>query len=195
MEKEIAKVEVTQEKIDEAKVKIEQAKETIKNNKKDYKHFKVVINGLSEVEAQAVNTVLHHIESTKNVPNQHIQNITKQLETIEEDLDLFGHIEKELNVYNNTSRTYRDVIKRIENITKYREYLENQVKPIKAQIDYADETITKIRSYIVERKDGDTVYVDYNAEYLRPMLDLAYVIFDLVPTEDGGVELKSKVKE
>jgi len=27
------------------------------------------------------------------------------------------------------------------------------------------------------------------------MLDLAYVIFDLVPTENGGVELKSKVKE
>lgn len=128
----------------------------------------------------------------KNVPNQHIQNITKQLETIESDLDLFTHVEKELAVYNNTSKTYRDVVKRIESITKYREYLENQVKPIQAQIDYVNEITTKIRSHITERKDGDTVYVDYNAEYLRPMLDLAYVIFDLAPTKDGGVELKLK---
>jgi hypothetical protein len=39
------------------------------------------------------------------------------------------------------------------------------------------------------------VEVTYDEAYLRPMLDLAYVIFDIVKTEDGGVELKSKVKE
>jgi chaperonin cofactor prefoldin len=194
-EKEALKVEVSQEDLEAGKKKVEDAKTLILKNIKNKKEVKVTIHGISEVEAQAVNTVLHHIEGTKTQPNQHLQSITKQLETIETDLDLFGGIEKELNSYNNQTKVYRKVTERIESIKKYREYLEAQVKPIKETIEYADETIAKIKYHIVETEKSDGIHVLYDEVYLRPMLDLAYVIFDLVRTEDGGVELKSKVKE
>lgn len=194
-EKEALKVEVSQEELEAGKKKVEEAQAIIVKNIKNKKEVKVIIHGISEVEAQAVNTVLHHIEGTKNMPKQRLQEITKQLESIETDLDLFSGVEKELSVYNNQTKIYRKVVERMESIKKYREYLELQVKPIKATIEYADEIIAKIKYHITETEKSDGVHILYDEVYLRPMLDLAYVIFDLVRTEDGGVELKSKVKE
>ena len=192
---EAVKVEVTPEELAVGEQKLTEAKAKLKKNLKDLKETSVLIFGLSEVEAQAVNTVLHHIESTKSVPQQQVQGAVKELTTMEADLDLFKHIEADLSTFNNLSKTYRDVVKRIEGIEKFRTKVENYVQLHQKTLDFVDETIAKIKSHIVETDCEDGIHVTYDETYFRPMLDLAYVIFDLVPTENGGVELKSKVKE
>jgi hypothetical protein len=199
MENKATQVEVSQEEtkvLEEAKVKAEQARVKVEKNKKNAKEIPVEIVGLSQVEAQALNTVLHHIETTKHTPKAQEERILTQLKTIEEDLDLFTHIEQELGTYNNTTHTYRDVVKRIENITKYRDYMESQLEPVQQTIRFADEIIAKINTHIHEDVIGEEkVIITYDAEYILPMLDLAYVIFDLAPTQNGEVELKLKTKE
>jgi chromosome segregation ATPase len=138
---------------------------------------------------------MHHIESTKSAPKAQQQNALKQLEQIEIDLDLFKHIESELSVFNNTSKTYRDVVKKIEQLEDFRTRIERFIEMHQKTIDYVDEAISKVKQHIHEVEYENKVEVTYDEAYLRPMLDLAYVIFDIVKTEDGGVELKSKVKE
>lgn len=193
--KEAVKVEVTKEALEQGQQKIKEAKVRIEKRKKDVKEKEVIVLGMSVAEAQAINTVMHHIESTKSVPKAQKQNALKQLEQIEVDLDLFQHIEKELCAFNNTSKTYRDVVKKIETLEDYRTRIEKFIELHQKTLDYVDESIAKVKAHITETVYEDKVEITYDGEYLRPMLDLAYVIFDLVPTEDGGVELKSKVKE
>ena len=192
---EAVKVEVTPEELAVGEQKLVEAKAKLKKNLKDLKETSVLVFGLSQVEAQAVNTVLHHIESTKSVPQQQVQGAVKELTAMELDLDLFKHIEADLSTFNNLSKTYRDVVKRIEGIEKFRTKVENYVQLHQKTLDFVNETIAKIKSHIVETNEADGIHVTYDETYFRPMLDLAYVIFDLVPTENGGVELKSKVKE
>ena len=198
MENKATQVEVPQEEtkvLEEAKVKVEEAKVRIEKRKNNAKEKEVIVLGMSVAEAQAINTVMHHIESTKSVPKAQQQNALKQLEQIEIDLDLFKHIESELSVFNNTSKTYRDVVKKIEQLEDFRTRIERFVEMHQKTIDYVDEAISKVKSHIHEVEYENKVEVTYDEAYLRPMLDLAYVIFDIVKTEDGGVELKSKVKE
>ena len=198
MENKATQVELSQEEtkvLEEAKVKVEEAKVKIAKNNKSVKEKEVVVLGMSVAEAQAINTVMHHIESTKSVPKAQQQNALKQLEQIEIDLDLFKHIESELSVFNNTSKTYRDVVKKIEQLEDFRTRIEKFIEMHQKSIDYTDETISKVKAHIHEVEYENKVEVTYDEAYLRPMLDLAYVIFDIVKTEDGGVELKSKVKE
>jgi hypothetical protein len=198
MENKATQVEVPQEEtkvLEEAKVKVEEAKVRIEKRKNNAKEKEVIVLGMSVAEAQAINTVMHHIESTKSVPKAQQQNALKQLEQIEIDLDLFKHIESELSVFNNTSKTYRDVVKKIEQLEDFRTRIEKFIEMHQKSIDYTDETISKVKAHIHEVEYENKVEVTYDEAYLRPMLDLAYVIFDIVKTEDGGVELKSKVKE
>ena len=198
MENKATQVELSQEEtkvLEEARIKVEEAKVKIAKNKKDVKEKEVIVLGMSVAEAQAINTVMHHIESTKSVPKAQKQNALKQLEQIEVDLDLFKHIESELSVFNNTSKTYRDVVKKIEQLEDFRTRIERFIEMHQKSIDYTDETISKVKAHIHEVEYENKVEVTYDEAYLRPMLDLAYVIFDIVKTEDGGVELKSKVKE
>jgi hypothetical protein len=198
MENKATQVELSQEEtkvLEEAKVKVEEAKVKVAKNNKSVKEKEVVVLGMSIAEAQAINTVMHHIESTKSVPKAQQQNALKQLEQIEVDLDLFKHIESELSAFNNTSKTYRDVVKKIEQLEDFRTRIERFIEMHQKSIDYTDETISKVKQHIHEVEYENKVEVTYDEAYLRPMLDLAYVIFDIVKTEDGGVELKSKVKE
>ena len=198
MENKATQVELSQEEtkvLDEAKVKVEEAKVRIEKRKNNAKEKEVIVLGMSIAEAQAINTVMHHIESTKSVPKAQQQNALKQLEQIEVDLDLFKHIESELSVFNNTSKTYRDVVKKIEQLEDFRTRIERFIEMHQKTIDYVDEAISKVKSHIHEVEYENKVEVTYDEAYLRPMLDLAYVIFDIVKMEDGGVELKSKVKE
>lgn len=198
MENKATQVELLQEEtkvLEEAKVKVEEAKAKVSKNNKSVKEKEVIVLGMSIAEAQAINTVMHHIESTKSVPKAQQQNALKQLEQIEVDLDLFKHIESELSAFNNTSKTYRDVVKKIEQLEDFRTRIERFIEMHQKSIDYTDETISKVKAHIHEVEYENKVEVTYDEAYLRPMLDLAYVIFDIVKTEDGGVELKSKVKE
>jgi hypothetical protein len=198
MENKATQVELSQEEtkvLEEAKVKVEEAKAKVAKNNKNVKEKEVIVLGMSVAEAQAINTVMHHIESTKSVPKAQQQNALKQLEQIEIDLDLFKHIESELSVFNNTSKTYRDVVKKIEQLEDFRTRIERFIEMHQKTIDYVDEAISKVKQHIHEVEYENKVEVTYDEAYLRPMLDLAYVIFDIVKTEDGGVELKSKVKE
>jgi len=198
MENKATQVELSQEEtkvLDEAKVKVEEAKVRIEKRKNNAKEKEVIVLGMSIAEAQAINTVMHHIESTKSVPKAQQQNALKQLEQIEVDLDLFKHIESELSAFNNTSKTYRDVVKKIEQLEDFRTRIERFIEMHQKTIDYVDEAISKVKQHIHEVEYENKVEVTYDEAYLRPMLDLAYVIFDIVKTEDGGVELKSKVKE
>ena len=198
MENKATQVELSQEEtkvLEEAKVKVEEAKAKVAKNNKNVKEKEVIVLGMSVAEAQAINTVMHHIESTKSVPKAQQQNALKQLEQIEVDLDLFKHIESELSVFNNTSKTYRDVVKKIEQLEDFRTRIERFIEMHQKTIDYVDEAISKVKQHIHEVEYENKVEVTYDEAYLRPMLDLAYVIFDIVKTEDGGVELKSKVKE
>ena len=198
MENKATQVELSQEEtkvLEEARIKVEEAKAKVAKNNKSVKEKEVVVLGMSIAEAQAINTVMHHIESTKSVPKAQQQNALKQLEQIEVDLDLFKHIESELSVFNNTSKTYRDVVKKIEQLEDFRTRIERFIEMHQKSIDYTDETISKVKAHIHEVEYENKVEVTYDEAYLRPMLDLAYVIFDIVKTEDGGVELKSKVKE
>ena len=198
MENKATQVELSQEEtkvLEEARIKVEEAKVKVAKNNKSVKEKEVVVLGMSIAEAQAINTVMHHIESTKSVPKAQQQNALKQLEQIEVDLDLFKHIESELSVFNNTSKTYRDVVKKIEQLEDFRTRIERFIEMHQKSIDYTDETISKVKQHIHEVEYENKVEVTYDEAYLRPMLDLAYVIFDIVKTEDGGVELKSKVKE
>ena len=198
MENKATQVELSQEEtkvLEEARIKVEEAKAKVAKNNKSVKEKEVIVLGMSVAEAQAINTVMHHIESTKSVPKAQQQNALKQLEQIEIDLDLFKHIESELSVFNNTSKTYRDVVKKIEQLEDFRTRIERFIEMHQKSIDYTDETISKVKAHIHEVEYENKVEVTYDEAYLRPMLDLAYVIFDIVKTEDGGVELKSKVKE
>ena len=198
MENKATQVELSQEEtkvLEEARIKVEEAKAKVAKNNKSVKEKEVVVLGMSVAEAQAINTVMHHIESTKSVPKAQQQNALKQLEQIEVDLDLFKHIESELSAFNNTSKTYRDVVKKIEQLEDFRTRIEKFIEMHQKSIDYTDETIGKVKAHIHEVEYENKVEVTYDEAYLRPMLDLAYVIFDIVKTEDGGVELKSKVKE
>lgn len=198
MENKATQVEVSQEEtkvLEEARIKVEEAKAKVAKNNKSVKEKEVIVLGMSVAEAQAINTVMHHIESTKSVPKAQQQNALKQLEQIEVDLDLFKHIESELSAFNNTSKTYRDVVKKIEQLEDFRTRIERFIEMHQKSIDYTDETISKVKQHIHEVEYENKVEVTYDEAYLRPMLDLAYVIFDIVKTEDGGVELKSKVKE
>ena len=198
MENKATQVELSQEEtkvLEEARIKVEEAKAKVAKNNKNVKEKEVIVLGMSVAEAQAINTVMHHIESTKSVPKAQQQNALKQLEQIEIDLDLFKHIESELSVFNNTSKTYRDVVKKIEQLEDFRTRIERFIEMHQKTIDYTDETISKVKQHIHEVEYENKVEVTYDEAYLRPMLDLAYVIFDIVKTEDGGVELKSKVKE
>lgn len=198
MENKATQVEVSQEEtkvLEEARIKVEEAKAKVAKNNKSVKEKEVIVLGMSVAEAQAINTVMHHIESTKSVPKAQQQNALKQLEQIEVDLDLFKHIESELSAFNNTSKTYRDVVKKIEQLEDFRTRIEKFIEMHQKSIDYTDETISKVKQHIHEVEYENKVEVTYDEAYLRPMLDLAYVIFDIVKTEDGGVELKSKVKE
>ena len=198
MENKATQVELSQEEtkvLEEARIKVEEAKAKVAKNNKSVKEKEVVVLGMSIAEAQAINTVMHHIESTKSVPKAQQQNALKQLEQIEVDLDLFKHIESELSAFNNTSKTYRDVVKKIEQLEDFRTRIEKFIEMHQKSIDYTDETISKVKQHIHEVEYENKVEVTYDEAYLRPMLDLAYVIFDIVKTEDGGVELKSKVKE
>ena len=198
MENKATQVELSQEEtkvLEEARIKVEEAKAKVAKNNKSVKEKEVVVLGMSVAEAQAINTVMHHIESTKSVPKAQQQNALKQLEQIEVDLDLFKHIESELSAFNNTSKTYRDVVKKIEQLEDFRTRIERFIEMHQKSIDYTDETISKVKQHIHEVEYENKVEVTYDEAYLRPMLDLAYVIFDIVKTEDGGVELKSKVKE
>ena len=198
MENKATQVGLSQEEtkvLEEAKVKVEEAKAKVAKNNKSVKEKEVIVLGMSVAEAQAINTVMHHIESTKSVPKAQQQNALKQLEQIEVDLDLFKHIESELSAFNNTSKTYRDVVKKIEQLEDFRTRIERFIEMHQKTINYVDEAISKVKSHIHEVEYENKVEVTYDEAYLRPMLDLAYVIFDIVKTEDGGVELKSKVKE
>ena len=198
MENKATQVELSQEEtkvLEEARIKVEEAKAKVAKNNKSVKEKEVVVLGMSIAEAQAINTVMHHIESTKSVPKAQQQNALKQLEQIEVDLDLFKHIESELSAFNNTSKTYRDVVKKIEQLEDFRTRIERFIEMHQKTINYTDETISKVKQHIHEVEYENKVEVTYDEAYLRPMLDLAYVIFDIVKTEDGGVELKSKVKE
>ena len=198
MENKATQVELSQEEtkvLEEARIKVEEAKAKVAKNNKNVKEKEVIVLGMSVAEAQAINTVMHHIESTKSVPKAQQQNALKQLEQIEVDLDLFKHIESELSAFNNTSKTYRDVVKKIEQLEDFRTRIERFIEMHQKSIDYTDETISKVKQHIHEVEYENKVEVTYDEAYLRPMLDLAYVIFDIVKTEDGGVELKSKVKE
>ena len=198
MENKATQVEVSQEEtkvLEEARIKVEEAKAKVAKNNKSVKEKEVIVLGMSVAEAQAINTVMHHIESTKSVPKAQQQNALKQLEQIEVDLDLFKHIESELSAFNNTSKTYRDVVKKIEQLEDFRTRIERFIEMHQKSIDYTDETISKVKQHIHEVEYENKVEVTYDEAYLRHMLDLAYVIFDIVKTEDGGVELKSKVKE
>ena len=198
MENKATQVEVSQEEtkvLEEARIKVEEAMARVAKNNKSVKEKEVIVLGMSVAEAQAINTVMHHIESTKNVPKAQQQNALKQLEQIEVDLDLFKHIESELSAFNNTSKTYRDVVKKIEQLEDFRTRIERFIEMHQKTINYVDEAISKVKSHIHEVEYENKVEVTYDEAYLRPMLDLAYVIFDIVKTEDGGVELKSKVKE
>ena len=198
MENKATQVEVSQEEkkvLEEARIKVEEAKVKVAKNNKSVKEKEVIVLGMSVAEAQAINTVMHHIESTKSVPKAQQQNALKQLEQIEVDLDLFKHIESELSAFNNTSKTYRDVVKKIEQLEDFRTRIERFIEMHQKTIDYVDEAISKVKQHIHEVEYENKVEVTYDEAYLRPMLDLAYVIFDIVKTEDGGVELKSKIKE
>jgi hypothetical protein len=198
MENKATQVELSQEEtkvLEEARIKVEEAKAKVAKNNKSVKEKEVIVLGMSVAEAQAINTVMHHIESTKSVPKAQQQNALKQLEQIEIDLDLFKHIESELSVFNNTSKTYRDVVKKIEQLEDFRTRIERFIEMHQKTINYVDEAISKVKAHIHEVEYENKVEVTYDEAYLRPMLDLAYVIFDIVKTEDGGVELKSKVKE
>jgi hypothetical protein len=86
-------------------------------------------------------------------------------------------------------------VKKIEQLEDFRTRIEKFIEMHQKSIDYTDETISKVKAHIHEVEYENKVEVTYDEAYLRPMLDLAYVIFDIVKTEDGGVELKSKVKE
>ena len=191
MEQDIKKELSTEEK----KVEVEKMVDKLKKASKETKQKEVIIKGVSETVAQAINTVVHHIDGTKSQPQGMIQGATKQLGIIEVDLDLLTHVEKELATYNNTTKTYRDVVKRIESLSETRVKIEKFIEMHQKTVNYVDDTIAKIKSHIKETVGETTVEYEYDAPYFESLLDLAYVIFDLVPNKDGSVELKNKVKE
>lgn len=176
--------------VEEKKEEVEKVAKKIKE--KEIKETPVHIYGLSEAEAQAVNTVILHIENTKALPKGQFDGATKELQQIEEELDLFQHVEQELNAFNNTTKTYRDVVKKIKALSELREKLEKYIEFKTAELKAIDDTIAKIKSNIRETDNLDGVHINYDKKYFEAFLDLAYVTFDVAPTKDGNVELKVK---
>lgn len=176
---------------------VEAKKEAVETAVKKVKEKKIVerpvfIHGLSEAEAQAVNTVIMHIENTKALPKGQLEGASKELQNVDEELKLYQDIENLLNVYDNTTHTYRDVVKKIKTLSSIRERIEKFIEIPTRELKNIDDTIATIRKHIVEADGEDGIHVTYDKDYFYPMLDLAYVIFDVAPAKDGSVELKVK---
>jgi len=173
--------------------KEQKAKEVIKKVKEQkFVEKKVNIIGVSEPVATAINTVIIHIDNTKTTSNAQVEGATKELESVSEDIDLLTHVEDILNNYDNLSKTYRDVVKKLNTLTDYRDKIEAFIKLHQTSIKEVDDTIAKVRSHIVETTYEDHVDLVYDKVYFEAFLDLAYVIFDIAPKEDGSVALKTK---
>ena len=69
----------------------------------------------------------------------------------------------------------------------YEENIETKIlPPIKAlenHIKFIDDTIEKINSNITETESSDKVFKIYDENYFRPILDVAYVLFEVKKSE------------
>lgn len=179
MSKKNEKVELTKEQ----KAKAEKVKEVVKQQKKAVAKVKektVVIEGVSETEAQAIGTLLYYVENTKAQPQAHLNQGLQMKKETEDELAFLYEIKEELNIYNNTGKTLRNVVKRIE---LYEKNVEKNLNPainnLEKHIKFVDDTIAKINSHITEKEFEDKVVRTYDKSYFTPMLDIAYVLFEV----------------
>lgn len=168
----------------EKELKVKEVVEEQKKALKKVKEKEVIIDGVSESEANAINTVLYYVGNAKTQPQANLKQGLEVKSEVEEELTLLYAIEKELNAYNNTGKTLRIVRKRIK---MYEENIETKIlPPIKAlenHIKFIDDTIEKINSNITETESSDKVFKIYDENYFRPILDVAYVLFEVKKSE------------
>ncbi len=163
------------------------AKEVVEQQKKALKSLKkkdVVIEGVSEIEANAIGILLYHIQNNKTQPQANLNEGLKIKKETEEELAFLFDIEKELEKYNKTGKNLRIVKKRIK---LYEDNIEKNLNPaiqsLEKHIKFIDDTIEKVSSHITEVEFDDKVVKTYDKDYFSPILDVAYVLFEVKPNE------------
>lgn len=144
---------------------------------------KVVIQGVKEIEANAIGWVFAQIEQSKSTPKAHLQALEIKEKEISGELDYLYKVEKFLDEIDNLSALYRDTKEKISKLEKTYEQITTYKKPHQEQIKQIDDTLTKMKSHIKEIDKGDHVIYEYDATYFEAFMDLAFVLYQAVPQE------------
>lgn len=145
---------------------------------------KVVIQGVKEVEANAIHWVFAQIEQSKGTPNSHLKGIEMKIKDLTDELELLYKVEKLLSELDNLSPVYRDVQDKITKLEKQVELYNTYKTPHQTQIKQIDDTLNKMKSHIKEIDKGDHVIYEYDATYFEAFMDLAFVLYQAVPQDN-----------
>lgn len=151
------------------------------NDEKKLVEYTVNFVGVTGNQAQAIEGVIMSIKKLKAKDELPMRKYQGEVEERETDLVLF----KDGYTFISQNGRDLDLLKRFETrINKLEtEIAERELKidGHKANLDYIDAYIGKIRSNIKEQRDDEKhiVTFTYNTEYFEPFLDLANIVFEI----------------
>ena len=144
---------------------------------------KVIIEGVKEIEANAIGWVFEQIRQSQATPKAHLKALETKCKEITDELEYLYKVEKFLDEVDNLSALYRDTKEKISKLEKTFELYTTYKTPHETQIKQIDDTLNKMKSHIKEIDKGDHVIYQYDTTYFEPFMDLAFVLYQAVPQE------------
>ena len=143
--------------------------------------YVVTFVGATPNQAQVIESVIKSIEQLKAKDELPMFKYKNELIGLNTDFILFKDVYTTLStiaIDNNILVRVKERMDYYENEIKTREL---KIKNHKENVDFINEYIAKVRSFIKEKVNGKekTVTYTYDMTYLTPFLDLAVIIFEL----------------
>ena len=148
---------------------------------KDRVDYVVTFVGATPNQAQVIESVIKSIEQLRAKDELPMNKYQNELVNLNTDFILFKDVYTTLStiaIDNNILVRVKERMDYYENEIKTREL---KIKNHKENVDFINEYIAKVRSFIKEKVNGKekTVTYTYDMTYLTPFLDLAVIIFEL----------------
>jgi chromosome segregation ATPase len=151
--------------------------------------YNVTFVGVTWNQAQAIQGAIQSIKEMNMRDELPIKKYQEEINKFSFDLNLF---KKAIVYLKGTLKV--DVQNRIDYYEKEIAEREEKIKGHQSNIDFVNEYIEKLQSFITEKIDHEkrTVTYTYDMTYLEAFLDLAYILFEV--SFDDNVEQTPKRK-
>lgn len=137
---------------------------------------KVVFQGVTGNEAQAINLALGEILKLKARDEAPLAKFTRENDSIVEDLEFFTDIHA--NMKDHAKKLIRKVEERIERLQKYQVQVNEQIEKYKGNVEFLDKYVKDVKSHITEEVLENEVIYTYDKPFFDTWLGLASIMFE-----------------